>query len=147
MQTDRVVRFQKINKVKFQKAKELRRSMTLAEKILWEHVRNGKILGIKIRRQQIIDGFIVDFFCGKARLVIEVDGSVHENEGHKSYDKERKKIMEVHGLSEIRFTNDEVMNNIDSVIHAIESAVSRRTACVARDNVNDPLLLKEKGRG
>ncbi|MGA2506957.1 MAG: DUF559 domain-containing protein [Chitinispirillaceae bacterium] len=131
MQTNKVVRYQKVDKVKFQRTKELRRAMTPAEKILWNNVRNGKIGGVKIRRQQIIDGFIADFYCHKARLVIEVDGTIHENEGHKEYDEQRKKVMEIHGLSEIRFSNDEIMSNITQVVCTLNKMVSERIPCIS----------------
>ena len=68
---------QRVTKEKLQRAKELRRDMTPAEKILWQELRGNK-LGIHFRRQQIIAGFIVDFYCHKAALVVEVDGDVHD---------------------------------------------------------------------
>jgi very-short-patch-repair endonuclease len=60
-------------------AGELRSSMTPAEKILWSHLRNRKVLGFKFRRQHPVSDFIVDFYCHEARLVIEADGSVHSD--------------------------------------------------------------------
>ena len=68
-----IITNQKVTKEKLQRAKELRRNMTPAEKMLWGELRANK-LGIHFRRQQIIEGFIVDFYCHKASLVIEVDG-------------------------------------------------------------------------
>ena len=68
---------QKVTKEKQERAKELRRNMTPAEKILWHELRANK-LGVHFRRQQIIAGFIVDFYCHKAGLVIEVDGDIHD---------------------------------------------------------------------
>jgi very-short-patch-repair endonuclease len=67
---------QTVTKEKLQRAKELRRDMTPAEKILWQELRANK-LGVHFRRQQVIAGFIVDFYCHKAGLVIEVDGDIH----------------------------------------------------------------------
>lgn len=72
-----IVTNQKVTKEKLQRAKELRREMTPAEKILWEELRANK-LGGHFRRQQVIQGFIVDFYCHKAALVIEVDGDIHD---------------------------------------------------------------------
>lgn len=71
-----IVTNQKVTKEKLQRAKELRREMTPAEKLLWQEVR-AKKLGVRFRRQQIIQGFIVDFYCHKAALVVEVDGDIH----------------------------------------------------------------------
>jgi very-short-patch-repair endonuclease len=76
MPVKNIVSGQQITKEKFQKAKELRRDMTSAEKVLWNELRGNK-LGVHFRRQQIIAGFIVDFYCHRAGLVIELDGSVH----------------------------------------------------------------------
>ena len=79
MPVKNIVSGQKITKEKFQKAKELRRDMTSAEKVLWNELR-GNRLGVHFRRQQIIAGFIVDFYCHRAGLVVELDGSVHANQ-------------------------------------------------------------------
>ena len=68
---------QQVTKEKQQRAKELRRDMTPAEKILWEELRANR-LGVHFRRQQVIAGFIVDFYCHKAALVVEVDGDIHD---------------------------------------------------------------------
>ena len=70
---------QRVAKEKLERARELRREMTPAEKILWHELRGNK-LGVHFRRQQIIEGFIVDFYCHQAGLVIELDGSVHEED-------------------------------------------------------------------
>jgi len=72
-----IVTEQKVSKEKLQRAKELRREMTPAEKILWEELRANK-LGVHFRRQQVIAGFIVDFYCHRAGLVVEVDGDIHD---------------------------------------------------------------------
>ena len=76
MPVKNIVSGQQITKEKFQKAKELRRDMTSAEKVLWNELRGNK-LGVHFRRQQIIAGFIVDFYCHRAGLVIELDGDIH----------------------------------------------------------------------
>ncbi len=72
-----IVTEQRVTKEKLQRAKELRREMTPAEKILCQEVR-AKKLGVRFRRQQVIQGFIVDFYCHQAGLVVEVDGDVHD---------------------------------------------------------------------
>ena len=72
-----IVTGQRVTKEKLQRAKELRREMTPAENLLWKEVRANK-LGVHFRRQQVIQGFIVDFYCHRAGLVVEVDGDVHD---------------------------------------------------------------------
>src|SRR5215216_1136467 len=86
---------QSVKKEKLQRAKELRRDMTPAEKILWEELRSNK-LGVHFRRQQVIAGFIVDFYCHKAALVIEVDGDIHDFQ--QEDDARREKALRAMGL-------------------------------------------------
>ncbi|MCJ7623256.1 MAG: DUF559 domain-containing protein, partial [Anaerolineaceae bacterium] len=110
----RIITGQYIASEKNQKAKEMRNNPTPAEKILWEYLNNNQIQGLHFRRQQIIDGFIVDFYCHKIGLVIEVDGGIHEKQ--KDHDLERESILTSRGLHLVRFINIEVMNNIQEVI-------------------------------
>lgn len=87
-----IIQGQAVTKEKLERAKELRREMTPTEKILWQELRANK-LGVHFRRQQIIAGFIVDFYCHQADLVIEVDGSVHDGQEQKGNDVEREKVL------------------------------------------------------
>jgi very-short-patch-repair endonuclease len=121
-----VIFLQKINGDKLEIAHKLRKMPTPSEKKLWAHLRDNKIKGIKFRRQQVIEGFIVDFFCHQAKLVVEVDGGIHENDGQKIYDEHRRCVFKARGLLEIRLGNDEIMNNIKNVINAIEQTVNNR---------------------
>jgi len=101
-----------------ERAKDLRKNMTPAEKKLWyEYLRNFKH---RVLRQRPINHFIVDFYCPALKLVIEIDGEHHFTEEGKSYDEERRKILERYGLREIRFRNDEVINEFDRVCKEIE---------------------------
>ncbi len=100
-----IVHGQRVTKEKLERAKELRRNMTPAEKILWEELRANK-LGVHFRRQQVIAGFIVDFYCHKAALVVEVDGDVHDLQ--QDEDARREKALIEMGLRIVRFKNDEV---------------------------------------
>ena len=90
-----IVTGQKVTKEKLRRAKELRREMTPAEKLLWQEVR-AKKLGVRFRRQQVIAGFIVDFYCHKAALVVEVDGDIHDLQ--KEEDERREKALTEMGL-------------------------------------------------
>ena len=100
------------------RAKELRKRMTPAESKLWHHyLRKFKF---RVLRQRPIDNFIVDFYCAELKLVIEVDGSGHSTLEGKEYDIHRTQILESHGLSVLRFTNDKVLQHIEDVIQRIE---------------------------
>ena len=103
------------------RAKELRKNMTTAEKKLW--VNYLRKFQYRVLRQRPIDNFIVDFYCPKLQLVIEVDGEGHFSEGGKQYDSERTRILEGYGLRVIRFTNDEVLQNLEGVCQVIEGFI------------------------
>ncbi|HKI52565.1 MAG TPA: DUF559 domain-containing protein [Anaerolineales bacterium] len=109
MSIKNIVTDQKVTKEKLERAKELRREMTPAEKILWQEVR-AKKLGVRFRRQQVIQGFIVDFYCHKVGLVVEVDGDVHDLQ--KEEDARREKALNEMGLRFVRFRNDEVVRKL-----------------------------------
>src|SRR3990172_6754032 len=83
---------QRVTKEKLERARELRLEMTPAEKTLWQELRGNK-LGAHFRRQQVIAGFIVDFYCHKADLVIELDGNIHERVEQKESDAERVLVL------------------------------------------------------
>jgi very-short-patch-repair endonuclease len=95
---------------------------TLAEARLWQILRNRNIAGAKFRRQFAIDRFLVDFYCSEAALVIEVDGPVHDAQAVE--DREREHELESRGLTILRFTNADVINDID----AVTAKISRHLA-------------------
>ena len=99
------------------KAKEMRNNSTQAEALLWEKLRN-KELGVKFRQQHIINKFIVDFCSIEKALIIEVDGEIHEKQ--KEADVQRTRILKNEGYSVIRFTNNEILKDINSVISKIK---------------------------
>lgn len=104
----------------FGKAKTLRQTMTLAEKVLWMRINKKQLKGYRFRRQHPISNFIVDFYCHEAKLIIEVDGSVHDVEEQKEYDMGREFELSQLGLRVIRFSNEEVINFTDGVVRKIE---------------------------
>ncbi|MDO4229152.1 MAG: leucine--tRNA ligase [Capnocytophaga sp.] len=108
-----------------EKAKENRNNPTQAESILWEQI-NAKKLDAKFRRQHLIDDFIVDFVCLSKRLVIEIDGGYHNDNQQKEYDEERTKILNEKGFEVIRFTNEEVIGDIDNVLHKISEILANK---------------------
>jgi len=96
--------------------KELKKNSTKAEKVLWEELRNKK-LKFKFRRQHIIDDYVVDFVCLAKNLIIEVDGKIHTK--RREYDYERTKELMSFGYRVIRFTNNEILYNLNSVMRKI----------------------------
>src|ERR1051325_2386175 len=113
MSIKNIVTEQPVTKAKLERAKELRRDMTPAEKILWNELRANK-LGVHFRRQQVIAGFIVDFYCHKAALVVEVDGDIHDLQ--REEDALREKALNEMGLKIVRFRNDDVLKNLSAVV-------------------------------
>ena len=104
-------------------ARQMRRDPTPAEHALWQRVRNRRVGGAKFRRQYAIERFIVDFVCLEHRLIIEVDGDIHEQQ--QEYDAVRQAFLEAQGFRVIRFTNAEVMRSPDGVVEIIGEALMR----------------------
>jgi very-short-patch-repair endonuclease len=115
-----VITGQKIDPAKLQRAKEMRRNMTPAERRLWTELRANRLDGFHFRRQQIIDGFIVDFYCHAAGLVVEVDGALHDKQAE--YDDERDRLLAARGLQVLRFRNREVLRELKGVLARIRAA-------------------------
>ena len=107
----------------FKKAKELRRYETEAEKRLWAKLCRNQMLGLQFRRQHPINRFIVDFYCVKVKLVIEVDGNIHELPENKVYDIGRSQILNDFGITVIRFTNNQLIDDIEGTIIKIKNKV------------------------
>jgi very-short-patch-repair endonuclease len=108
------------------RAKEMRLNMTVAEGKLWQRLRAGRLEGFHFRRQQIIDGYIVDFYCHAAGIVVEVDGDVHLEQ--QQYDQERDKHLSDIGLSVLRFYNTDINENIEAVLREIVEACRKGEA-------------------
>ena len=102
-------------------ARQMRHEPTPAEDVLWQAVRNRKIAGVKFRRQHVIKRFIVDFYAADPGLVIEVDGPIHDYT--REEDALRQAYLESLGLRVIRFTNDQVLHNMDVVLREIEATI------------------------
>jgi very-short-patch-repair endonuclease len=105
-------------------AKRLRGRMTQAEILLWDKLKNKQFKGYKFRRQHPIHHFIVDFYCHELELIIEIDGKYHDLEEQKNKDFERTELLAFQGLKEIRFTNEEIIKNIDSVLKKLEEQIN-----------------------
>ena len=105
----------------FQNASLLRENMTIAEIFLWERLKESQLV-VRFKAQHPIDIFIVDFYCHKYALVIEIDGAIHLKQ--KEYDKGRTAELNRLGLKVIRFTNEEVLNRIDNVVDEIKTHIN-----------------------
>jgi very-short-patch-repair endonuclease len=98
-------------------ARQMRTEPTLAETLLWQRLNNKQLLGFKFRRQQVIDRFIVDFYCHEVKLVIEVDGEIHNYT--QVEDAIRQEFLESLGLRVVRFKNEDVLLRIEGVLEEI----------------------------
>ncbi|HEX9826358.1 MAG TPA: endonuclease domain-containing protein [Flavobacteriaceae bacterium] len=110
----------------FRNAARLRENMTKPETLLWEYLKN-KPLGFKFRRQHPIGTYILDFYCHKKRISIEVDGSYHQRLEQKEKDKERTDYLQSIGIRELRFDNQEVLKHLQNVIQKIETELRADT--------------------
>jgi len=126
-----------------------RKNPTEAEDILWQRIRNNQ-LGVKVRRQHAIQGYILDFALLEVKLVIEIDGEYHNEEDQRIYDRARTEYLNEFGLTLIRFTNDEVLKNTNKVISEIKHSIEQQTKKFKNDTADGgmaPLLREEKGLG
>ena len=103
-------------------ARILRKEQTKSEKTVWELLKNRKFLGLKFRRQHVIEGFIVDFYCHSLKLAIEVDGSIHLKQ--KNYDQLRQEAIESEGIRFLRITNNEIKVNKNSILGKIKKLIA-----------------------
>jgi very-short-patch-repair endonuclease len=103
-----------VARAKVQRSKELRAQSNPHERALWLRLRNNQLHGLHFRRQQIIDGFLADFYCHAARLVIELDGLIHLKQA--DYDKERDKVIAAHNLLVTRVTNAEIDSDLEQLL-------------------------------
>ncbi len=110
----------------FELAKQLRDNQTKAEMFLWEHFGHFEIPNVRIKRQHPILYFIADFYCHKARLIIEVDGGYHNTPEQYQYDSSRDAELENLGLKVIRFSNEQVFEETEYVIRKIENEIKYR---------------------
>lgn len=102
-------------------SRDLRNNMTDAERQLWSKLRRKQLKGLQFYRQRIIGNYIVDFYCPKAKMIIEVDGGQHYSEEGKEKDRRRDDSMGSKGLKVLRFSDREVLKNIDGVVERIEN--------------------------
>jgi very-short-patch-repair endonuclease len=109
------------------RARRLRNSSTLAEEALWERLRDRKVDGLKFRRQVPVGPYVADFFCHELRLVLELDGPIHEAETQASHDLNRDANLRALGYRVLRITNREIENDLESVLARIVDLYHRRS--------------------
>ena len=124
------------------RAKQLRRTMTRAETLLWRYLKANHMDGIGFRRQTPIGNYIADFVCFASKLVIEVDGESHDFEERQRMDQRRDAFFASEGFQTLRFTNEQVMSNLEGVVEAI-----RQAASVGARGSPPSLTLPHKGGG
>ena len=115
-----VVRGQRVEEEKRAFARRMRKEPTPAECVLWEALRGKKLDGLNFRRQQPIDGFIVDFYCDRAGVFVEVDGGIHKTQ--READEDREQVIRRRELRVVRCTNEEVLHSLPVVLDRIREA-------------------------
>ncbi|HWZ36912.1 MAG TPA: endonuclease domain-containing protein [Bradyrhizobium sp.] len=124
------------------RAKQLRRTMTRAETLLWRYLKANRMDGVGFRRQTPIGNYIVDFVCFSSKLIIELDGESHDFEERQKADRRRDAFFASEGFRVLRFTNEQVMSNLEGVVEAIRQATSSRAS-----GSPPSLTLPHKGGG
>ncbi|MFL5340951.1 MAG: endonuclease domain-containing protein [Gemmataceae bacterium] len=94
--------------------------MTTEEQLLWQRLRGNRLSKLHFRRQQVIDGFIADFYCHAAGIVVEVDGPIHQDQ--REYDAGRDQVFQQRGIRALRFSNDDILNRLEIVLRQIADA-------------------------
>jgi len=128
-----------------EKRKILRKYMTEAEQILWERIRRRRIDGHKFRRQYSIKGFVLDFYSPEVRLGIEVDGGYHFRRFQGDYDKARQRLIESLKIGFIRFTNENILTDIDKAISKIKDKINNSFSSSPLQGEDVPPKAGQKG--
>jgi very-short-patch-repair endonuclease len=109
-----------------ERCRKMRKNPTNAEKALWRILRSGELAELTFNRQKPLGNYIVDFYCSKAQLVVEADGSGHAKKDQKEYDEERTAFLEGWGLKVLRFWNNEILENPEGVYKTILSTIQKQ---------------------
>jgi very-short-patch-repair endonuclease len=115
------------------KRRELRTNMTKAEAIVWQKLRCKQIENCKFRNQYSVDRFVLDFYSPEIKLAIEIDGESHFQEGVAQYDEERQVFIESAGIQFLRFTNQDVYENLNGVLETIAYKIQELRECSLAD--------------
>ena len=114
-----------VRKIRRARAKQLRRSMTRAETLLWRHLKAHRLSALGFRRQSPMGNYIADFVAHSRKLIVEVDGESHDFEERIRHDGRRDEWSASRGYRVLRFTNDDVMKNLEGVVLAIDLAAAQ----------------------
>jgi len=114
------------NATTYENVRHLRKAKTEAEEKLWQSLRNRKVMNLKFRRHHPFGKYILDFYCNEIKLCIEADGSIHNEKDIAEYDIERTTVLNENGLTVLRFTNEEIIERITTVINKIEEFLKSR---------------------
>ncbi len=108
-------------------AREFRNNPTPSEKKLWKFIRGNRVLGYSFRRQYVIAGFILDFYCPALRLGVEVDGKIHSTLKNQTYDSLREHIINQNKIRIIRFTNEQIDADVELVVRSLKNHIKEIT--------------------
>ena len=131
-----------VSKQQRTRARTLRKGMTRAETLLWRYLKAGHLNNLPFRRQAPMGAYIVDFVCHGVRMVVELDGETHDFEARALGDQARDAWLELRGYVVLRFTNEQVLSNLEGVLTVI-----RETASVCPRGAPPSLSLPRKGGG
>ncbi|GGX11775.1 endonuclease domain-containing protein [Undibacterium macrobrachii] len=109
-----------------QYAREMRKNMPDAEQLLWYLLRNRRLAGAKFRRQHLVGRYILDFYCVEKKLAIELDGGQHSEQ--QTYDRQRGIYLKQQGIEVLRFWNNQMLSETESVLEVIYSTVTKETS-------------------
>lgn len=116
--------------------RQLRRDQTYCEKIVWMHLRDRRLLGLKFRRQYSIDQFIIDFYSPKLKLAVEIDGDVHDLPDQKDRDGARQEYLETFGITFVRIKNEELLANPNMAFEKIAKRIKELEKNIAQQDQN-----------
>ena len=119
---------------------QLRRKSTPAERIVWKHLQNRQLEGLKFRQQHGYGPYVMDFYCPTIRLCIEIDGESHDSNEAKFNDENRTAFLEQNGITVIRFRNEEIEKDIDNVICKIKEFINNRDWVRRYTKTPNPLI-------
>jgi very-short-patch-repair endonuclease len=127
-------------------AREQRQNMTPAGRVLWEALRDRRLEGARFKREHVLGRYIADFYCPVARLVIELDGAVHNTEEAAAYDAVRDEALQARGVRVLRFRNDQVLNHLPDVLETIKATLAltpNPSPTCGRGELASPILRED----
>lgn len=113
---------QAVAEAKVVASRRMRKQMTFAESLPWSRLRSRQVAGAKFRRQQIVAGFIADFYCHEHGIAVEADGASHEQQ----HDEERDAVFAAKGIVTIRFSNADIVSDIENVVERLRNEIEQR---------------------